>query len=544
VGANDGLITYRIDDPDGKFSDTYKSTIRASAQAWSDASDGIVQFKECPQCGGRTVVVVPGSGDGIADPAALLEQVLPMPVEASAPPPLHRIAHQWGHAIGLGHTYERADRDRYVKFDPAVWCGAQRSGLPPRCAFGPDQPGFPNIASDTFGVYDEKSKMNGFAIDGICGASEPDASSGMPADSDGSAVEELYLEHTANWAPFQPIARSISPTEPLDYQLADGVDPVGSPAITEWTPPSVEIFARGTNAAVYEVHNELFGTVFLGWSDWQPVATDVDADPAAVFVDANTLRLAVRAHSDGSIRLRTRTSGNWGAWVSLGAPIVGAASAPAIAAYGPLVSVAVLGNDGLIYVRSCGDPATTCAGNMGPSDAWTALDAPPPGTKIVSKPSATFLSDGRLCLTVVSDDDAAWLVVSEGGGARFDTASWQSLPHVGLMPEDPVPGVAVIGAGSAVSFYARGPRGRLIYAERWYLRFNLGGILASPPAVTFALDGSPGIHVAAVIEDHGRPGVWVKYYVPDGFQPPCNLNAPGTCAQCGCNVRNKPACEL
>jgi hypothetical protein len=56
-------------------------------------------------------------------------------------------------------------------------------------------------------------------------------------------------------------------------------------------------------------------------------------------------------------------------------------------------------------------------------------------------------------------------------------------------------------------------------------------------------NGDWWLHIAALIDDHGHPGVWLKYYgVSGGFQPGCNYNAPGTCAQCGCNIRNAPAC--
>ena len=78
-------------------------------------------FEPCGPCLGRFVTIVPGDGDGIVDPVAL-EQVVPMPVPAGpqASLPLHRIAHQWGHVVGLDDAYKRADRDPYVSFDPAV----------------------------------------------------------------------------------------------------------------------------------------------------------------------------------------------------------------------------------------------------------------------------------------------------------------------------------------------------------------------------------------------------------------------------------------
>ena len=71
----------------------------------------------------------------------------------------------------------------------------------------------------------------------------------------------------------------------------------------------------------------------------------------------------------------------------------------------------------------------------------------------------------------------------------------------------------------------------------------MGGVLASAPAVVIAPQGVSRIDVAAIIEDHGRPGVWWKFFSGDGgYTPPCNFNKPGTCAQCGCNGAGEPAC--
>jgi hypothetical protein len=543
--AFDGLIKYRIDDPHGMFSDTYKKAIGTVAQAWQDASEGLVRIVECATCRGRVVVVVPGTGDGVVD-STKYEEVLPMPVNAEGAPPLHVIAHQWGHVMGLGHTYERADRDRYVRFDPAIWCGAQRAGLPPTCAYGPDQPGVPRVASDTFGVYDEKSKMNGFAVDGICGSAQPDPTSGTPTDSDGSAVEELYFGHTGGWLPFQPIGRSMSRAQPLDYQLAPGIDPVGSPAITAWTPPAVEVFVRGTDDAVYTIRNVLAGPLFRQWSPWETVATGVRADPAAVFADADTLYLAVRAHVEDSIRLRARTKGTWGAWASLGAPAAGAASAPAIAIRGgELMMVLVRGNDGLLYSLSCTDPATLCAASAGRPKPWTALPPLPPGASI-GKPNAAFLTDGRLFVTAAALDGSPWLIGSDSSGSEFGDTFWIPLSGIDLMDDDPDPTIGVTVNGDNIGFYARGASGRLINASIGQRNFNLGGIVASGVGTTAALDGQLSVYIAALINDHGHPGVWVKYYSAangSGYFAPCNYNAQGTCNQCGCDIPNGPACN-
>jgi WD40 repeat protein len=539
--AFSNAIPYRILDPQGKFPESYKNAIRTGAAAWSAASSGVVTFRECVNCFGRFVSVVPGDGDGIVGQSAF-EQLLPMPVDAAslANLPLHRIAHQWGHAIGLGHTYERADRDRYVRFDPALWCGPQRPGTPPRCAFGPALPGSPPVASDTFGVYDEKSKMNGFATDGICASSEPDARSGEPSQGDAAAVNELLYSHWGGWAPWRPIGRSVSPTQPLDYQLAPGVDPTGSPAVASWTSPGVSIFVRGTDEAVYGIQSELFGSVFLGWSDWQQVATAVDADPAVAYAAPDTLHLAVRSRS-GDIRLRTRTGTAWGPWGSLGAPAVGA-SAPAIAARDTqMLHVMVLGDDGILYMLTCTDPAAMCAASASGSNAWVPLSSPPPGP-IIGKPSLGWIEYGYLMVGAVAHDRTTWINGNNLGGVDWGT--WLRLPYDLEDYGDPSPSFALETTGNSVLLFARDAQGSLIAFEHLRGLYSpLGGVLTSAPGAASSKDKFRS-NVAAVIDDHGRPGVWWKFNgAYDGYTPPCNYNAPGMCAECGCNVPNAPSCE-
>src|SRR5262249_859926 len=157
---------------------------------------------------------------------------------------------------------------------------------------------------------------------------------------------------------------------------------------------------------------ELSELQFKQWTPWEVVASETDSDPAVTFADPNTLTLAVRGRADQTIQLRTRTNGNWGSWKSLGAPTAGAASAPAIRAWGSSLtfaglSVAVLGNDGLLYLLKCLDAA--CSGITGGSDAWSKVPAPPPGT-LISKPATTFTNGGILLVTAVGSDNNAWLI--------------------------------------------------------------------------------------------------------------------------------------
>jgi hypothetical protein len=534
------LVRYQIKDPQAMFSPSYRGAIRAGAMAWNRASGGFVTFQECINCMGRFISVVPGDGDGITNPDDA-EQLLPMPVVSSvgrvSP---HRIAHQWGHVVGLSHTYQRADRDRYVRFDPALWCQQSSSALPPRCAAGPASPsqGLPAVTSGTFGVFDGKSKMNGFHSDGICGAEQPDEDSGEPTIGDLSAAAELFFGATTFWSPFRPIGRSVSPTEPFDYQLAPGVDPTGSPAIAELQPASPEIFVRGTDDRVYATTRlDPLTSSSADWHDWAFVAEDVDTDPAVVFavnaLSAETLFLAVRSGLDGSIQLRSRRAGTWGGWTSLAAPPSGAASAPALASETPSsLAVVVRGGDGLIYWLHCQDADQDCAASASDPSAWQAL--PPPSSGVfVGKPSAVWLRDSTgLAVAAIRDDRAALLIT----GIDNSISDWATVANVNtdLGPDDPDPGVAITITSTPqdVGFFARNRQGLLLNDTLQSKSFPIGGVLASPPGAVGTYNGSIRTDVAAIIEDHGHPGVWWRFNDAN-YVAPCNYNRPGTCQQCG-----------
>jgi len=533
------FVPFQIKDPWGLFSPTYLTAIRAGAEAWEQASGGFVRFQECTSCAVPFISVVPAVGDGIINPESDGEQTLPMPVVGSgdriSP---HRIAHQWGHALGLTHTYVRADRDRYMRFNPATWCGPGGSGLPPRCAAGPPGPdGLPAVTTGTFGVFDETSKMNGFLSDGLCAAGAPNADSHEPTIGDVSALAELFFGVVARWSPFRPIGRSVSPTQPLDYQLAPGVDPVGSPAIasvnSSYARP--EIFVRGDNNVVYTTTRSDLATT--EWSEWTPLVGDVDGDPAVVFATFSplleTLYLAVRSREDGNIHLRVRRDGQWGMWKVLAAPPSGAASAPALASESPVdLHVFVRGGDGLIYWLACNDASDDCADSAGKPDAWSALPPPPSGI-FVGKPSAVWLLDsGGLAVAAIRDDRVAMFSMRVHlGGSTWRVAD---KLNVDLDRDDPDPGVAITltPEPGELAFFARNRRLLLVNPTTAMTYFPIGGVLASPPAAVAIYHGAVRTDVAAIIDDHGRPGVWWRFH-DEAYKAPCNYNRPGTCAECG-----------
>jgi len=543
-----GYIPYRIRDPDGLFSDAYKSAIRASATEWSNATGGLITFDECSSCTGRFVSVVPGAGDGITN-SEDWEELLPLPIDSTTPAkiPWHRIAHQWGHVIGLDDMYRRPDRGRYATFDPAVWC-ANGGSLPATCAYSSpsQQPGSPPIASGTFGGYDELSVMNGLQSEGVCGTTDADPSSAQPTLGDASAVEELYYGSDGPWMPFQPIARSIAADEPLDYQLAPGIDPVGGPAIAEWIAPAIDIVVRGSDGNVYETWNDLLGTTFLDWADWSVIADHVDADPALVFAGPEALHLVVRSAVDGSIRLRTRTAGVWGPWGSLGAPVEGATSAPAIvvAPDGQALTVFVRSGDNLVYQLQCADPATMCAVSAASVDAWTPLPAPSIGG-FLGKPSAAWLADGSgPIVAAIGVDYGAWLIGTNDG----TTANWGGwIPYGGfsVSSQDPNPSVALASTGgfNGLGLYSRDPNGLMQQAGVGGGLLELGGMPLSALGTVGVIRGDIRVDIVALIDDHGHAGVWWKFLSTQNT-PPCNYNAPGTCAQCGCGLAGEPRCDL
>jgi hypothetical protein len=534
-------VQFRILDPQSLFSAGYAGAIRAAAAQWKSKTSGFVKIEECFSCSGKFISVVPGDGDGIMDPNTVGEQHLPMPVAGGGSVSPHWIAHQWGHVVGLSHTYQRADRDRYVGFDPNHWCPPGGPGLPPRCTNGAATAPFPAVATGTFGVFDEKSKMNGLPSDGVCGAGEPDEYSSEPTIGDVSAARELVFE-TYGWSPFLPIGRSVSLTAPLDYQLAPGVDPVGSPAIAEVEYASPEIFVHGSDDNVYATRRDLNASP-PEWTGWTLVAEGVDADPAVVYAPyfggspPPLLFLAVRT-LDGNINLKVRTGDaaqdDWSAWTALGAPPAGAASAPAVAAKDPYTLVVVVrGGDGLIYWLPCTDAIHACVASATGPDAWKAL--PPPSSGIfVSKPSAVWpITNLGLAAAAVRDDGAAQVIMDFDHNVTDWLAPSMLNVNGDLAPDDPNPGVAITFnfVPNALTYFARNQQGLLVGDTTNTMSPSIGGVLLSPPAVVTIYYAAVRTDVAAIIDDHGHPGVWWRFNDASYTAPCSDTGAP--CAPCG-----------
>src|SRR5262249_44053599 len=122
-------------------------------------------------------------------------------------------------------------------------------------------------------------------------------------------------------------------------------------------------------------------------------------------------------------------------------------------------------------------------------------------------------------------------------GVDTGGSNWAPVDTISadLAPDDPDPGVAIATTPvpGDVAFLARNRQGLLVNDTLASSFFPIGGVLASPPrAVAIYYKTIVRTDVAAIIDDHGHPGVWWRYN-DDNYQAPCYYNRPGTCLQCG-----------
>jgi len=200
-----------------------------------------------------------------------------------------------------------------------------------------------------------------------------------------------------------------------------------------------------------------------------------------------------------------------------------------------VLAVVVRGGDGLIYSLMCADAQNGCDASASQPN-WIPLPLPPsPSGIFVGKPAALWpLDNTGLTVAAVTDDRAVMLITHVDSAA--DGASWDRAVNISndLAPDDPDPGVAIamLNVAGDVFFYARNQQRMLVSDSLSTTFFSIGGVLASPPSVATLIHNGIRVEVAAIIDDHGHPGVWWRYNESvDLF--PCTYNRPGTCLECG-----------
>ena len=492
------------------FSSDDELRIRVVAGAWSQGE--LFRFVTCEDdCSdrGRWLEIRPGvANQGIIVPSATGAQTMTLKPGANNV----TIAHALGHAIGLPHTFNRADRDRYVRFEEEAWCASPEAaeslfkcGLLPQ----PDA-AFPPVPSGTFGVYDERSVMN-CGAGSVCGNSDGPSPSEYPTDSDISAAVEL-VGIGAAWAPFTPIAEDglAGPLGPRSYEPVPGVGIVGDPAICSTEYPNLELFIRGSNGHLYRKSRNAPGGVFGGWSDWLDVGGGFDSDPACVAWPERIDLIARRA--DGNIYLGTHSGGAWSEWTSIGAP-TGGASDPAIASWQPdRLDVFVRGlDDDLLYQRTFDGDWSNWAQPAAASLAFA------------SKPSAVSWGSNRIDVTVRGKDNQIWYLTYAGTWLAPGYFQKQVRGAVAISSWEP----------NRLDLFARGQDDKLWHiawtGSGWTNFFSLAvGLVGSPAAIA---KGPPGGHldVFAPFDDDGQRGVWWKYWP---YTHPCIVALPLSCGPC------------
>lgn len=494
------------------FNRDFASAIRARAAEWTADTNSVVQFVECPtaSCNGflRFVSFVPSCMSQAYTTGQTATGNQYVALEKDEP---EHIAHEMGHVVGFPHTFEREDRDHYVEFSNTAFCinGADEDKnerlwkciLP---SVSPN-PAYPPLAPGSFGPYDEESVMN-YINGGICENNEvePDAAGPVTA-RDGASAIEMYRT-VDGWSPFVSLGKNSNPYTPLDYQLAPGVNVIGSPAVATWGLPELHAFARGSNSHLYWARKLVVGATFFGWSLWQDIGSGIQSDAAAVSRASGELAVAVR--KDGAIRLLEYAAGTWGAWQSVGSPSTGIASAPAIASWGP--------GSMSVFVRDGNDELMSRTRTSAGWGAWTKRGT---GT-FQGKPTAVSWGPGRIDVFVRGLDNALWWIPFSNGWGNYASlgGSFVGSPAVAA----PTPG--------RLDVFVRGNDQRLwskqLTGSTWTGFFPLGGHLNGDPAAVGHDNLEPTVEILAPILDHGAHGVWWKW---SSYDRPCYH---GDCAVC------------
>lgn len=305
---------------------------------------------------------------------------------------------------------------------------------------------------------------------------------------------------TAGW---QPLGGVIT-TEPAAGANADG---------------RIEVFARGTDNALWHVWQTAANGSFSGWASLGGVITSV---PAVVNNADGRLEVFVRGSNGGLYHIwQTSPNGGWSGWAGLGGVIT---SDPVAARNADgCISVFARGTDGALWhirqrgaqqgwsawaslgVQFVGNPAAGqnkdgrlevfMRGNNGalvhvwqtaPSGNWSTWISR--GGVITSDPAVSNHADGRLAVFARGTDNALWLMAQTAPNNGW--AAWQKLN--GVITTNPVVGrnkdgrmeVFVRGSDNALwHIWQTAPNGG------WSGWASFGGIISSDAAVANNKDG-------------------------------------------------------
>jgi hypothetical protein len=156
------------------------------------------------------------------------------------------------------------------------------------------------------------------------------------------------------------------------------------PAVASWGVNRLDVFARGTDNALY--HKAWDGT---GWYGWYGLGGGLTSDPAAVSWGPNRIDVVVRG-GDNAIYHRAWTGTQWSPWASLGGSFT---SSPSISSRGNnQLDVFARGTDGRLWLNAWTGVSWT---------GWMFV-----GGEMASAPDSVSWGNGRLDVFYIGPDGA------------------------------------------------------------------------------------------------------------------------------------------
>lgn len=539
-----GRIPYKFENSNAShpnWTTADKNAVIAAMTAWESATGNVIDFVEKTASDAHYVSFTNEVGTGCNSPLGYVGGTSVVRLRQCGS---GAAQHELGHTLGLKHTHQRADRDRYLIVDfqdfcfppdpPLNHCLPQDYISPGNpaddyCSYGPytryrDQlrgDNVPRCSNDDtdFGPFDFAS-LQLYAAGGnvaACDVTNPDENccstshlesclrtrrdgsangawyNGASSIStwDASAVVELYRQ--PGWRRFRPIVRTDpGPTSPLNTGLTSSVSIVGSPAMTRWDTSGVAIVARGSNKHYYVKYNSS-GNETWPTGSWTDIGGDFTSDPAVVSWGPNRLDW-VGVGADGNIWHRDINNGQLEpGGGNLGKPGTSTPSAPAIASWGP--------NRLDIFVRS----GTELYQKSWTGSSWTNWTSR--GGTFKGKPAAVSRADGSIDLFGIGSDDGVYHIGYNNGSWA---AGYEALG--GVAANGTGPAVATKG-GTHLNVYVTGSNGRLWHQSwngTWSGWYDIGGVPNGSPASATTTAGKA--FSAVTITANNSTAAWTRFF--------------------------------
>ena len=262
---------------------------------------------------------------------------------------------------------------------------------------------------------------------------------------------------------------------------------IASPAVCAQGPNSLDLFAQGTNGALY--HKSYAGST---WSSWENLGGKLTSSPAATSPGSGQIDVFVRG-SNGALYEKTTTDGGklWSNWISLGGQIpVGTAPAASSWDSGRL-DLFVEGMNGALYHKSYTGSTWS---------SWENL-----GGKLTSSPGAAGLGEAQtIRVGARGGDGAYWYREFENGvWSGWNTLGGKLLAGTG-------PALAWVQTGDN-SFWLRdfvtGTNHQLYYSNGPWV--SLGGYLTSSPTAASPIETTYYGDINVFVRG-GDGGIWGK----------------------------------